>query len=495
MHKLRHIYSSFLSLIGTILVIVGLFQVPTYERPLTFFLLLLLAVVTQSTMTYLVGGMTSVSVTSAITLAIVPLYGPVAAAMAAAAAEVSLWIISIRVDNPNWKQAAERLGVNIGMHSLSTFIAGLAFMWMANWLGPNTILGETIPWVVGAMLDDQVNLWLLTVIIYLVHGVKPLDTWMENRWAIPINVLVMAVGGGLLAFSVRAFGLLGIAVLFLPLVLSAYSFRLTVNNTKKQMAELEEIVALRTQALADANKQLEQLNKDKDAFLAVLTHDMRTPLTSIQGYATILRDRELPREQQTHIGKIILRSQATLLEIVNNILEIEKLQSGVPVTLEQSNFDLALVAKTTAESIAAQAEEKEICLEYDSVPSPIMITADKQKIDRVLLNLVSNAVKYTPEGGTVSVRTKSNGDHAVVEIEDTGYGIPEDELPYIFDRYSRVKEHQHIAVGTGLGLAIVKSLVEAHDGEISVSSREGIGSTFTVKLPFNSNSNKESFAN
>jgi len=99
------------------------------------------------------------------------------------------------------------------------------------------------------------------------------------------------------------------------------------------------------------------------------------------------------------------------------------------------------------------------------------------------LNLISNAVKYTPKEGLVSVDTQMNGHYAIVEVKDTGYGIPTDELPHIFDRFSRVKGHQHIAIGTGLGLAIVKSLVEAHDGEITVESQEGAGSTFTVKLP------------
>jgi signal transduction histidine kinase len=401
----------------------------------------------------------------------------------AAAAEISLWSISIRVDNPGWKRAIERLGVNVGMNATAVFIAGLLFEAALGRLGSDTIWGQTIPWLLGALVSDQVNLWLLVGIIYLAHGVKPLEVWRENRWAAPINILVMSVGGGLLALAVRQFGLLGVAIFFLPIVLSAYSFRLTVNNAKEQMARLEEMVTLRTQALANANKKLEALHKEKDAFLAVLTHDMRTPLTSIKGYASILRDRELAREQQVQITKVILHSQDTLLGIVNNILEIEKLQSGIPVLLEYSNFDLALIVKAAAESIEAQASEKKISLHYEAVPSPVIISADVKKIERVLLNLISNAVKYTPEGGKVSIDTRVNGRHAVVEVKDNGYGIPAEELPYIFERFSRVKKHQSMAVGTGLGLAIVKSLVEAHNGAISVVSGEGVGSTFTVKLP------------
>ncbi|GAB4269013.1 MAG: hypothetical protein Kow0080_12270 [Candidatus Promineifilaceae bacterium] len=249
------------------------------------------------------------------------------------------------------------------------------------------------------------------------------------------------------------------------------------------MEQLEDLVAERTRNLEEANKELAELSKEKDQFLAVLTHDMRTPLTSIKGYASILRDREMSREQQVHVAKVVLKSQETLLEIVNNILEIEKLQSGVPILLEVSEFDVALLAQTIAEALEPQAVEKKITLHYDKVPSPIVINADEQKIERVLTNLISNAIKYTPEGGEVFVDTAVDGRYALITIRDTGYGIPEDELPFIFERYTRVKKHQTVAIGTGLGLAIVKSLVEAHNGEITVKSKEDEGSTFTVKIP------------
>jgi len=317
-----------------------------------------------------------------------------------------------------------------------------------------------------------------------------LDIWRQHKWAIPINVMVMSVGGGILAFAVQEFDIIGIGIFFLPIALSAYSFRLYVNQAKKQMDNLEALVHERTSDLERANQDLEQANeglaalsKEKDAFLAVLTHDMRTPLTSIKGYASILRDRELEREQQTHIAKIILRSEENLLEIVNNILEIEKMQSGIPILLERSSFDLALLAQTVAETISALAMEKNITLNFEQVPSPIVIEADMNKIKRVITNLISNAVKYTQDGGNIWVTTAVDGRYAVISVKDNGYGIPEDELPFIFDRYSRVKGHRSLAVGTGLGLAVVKNLVEAHDGKIFVKSEVDVGSTFSVSLP------------
>lgn len=485
MLKLRNIYSGFLTLVGVTIVIWGAWLFLNADDKITLLLLLLIAIAAQSTMTYMVGGRFGVSVSGAMSYAVVGLYDPITGGAVAAIAEIGLWVVNLRSGQRVWKAELERLGVNAGMQAISICLAGVAFYVTNSLLGGDTILARTVPWLVGAVVGDQVNFWLLAMIIFLAHGIKPLEMWHDNRWAVPMNVTVMTVGGGLVYTAVSLFGLLGLAIFVLPIILSAYSFRVTVNNAKKQMDNLEDLVVLRTQALAEANDELERLNKEKDQFLAVLTHDMRTPLTSIKGYGSILRDRELSREQQVQIANVVLRSQETLLEIVNNILDLEKMTSGAGLELDLSEFDLALLAKSTAETVQAQALEKQISLKFDPVPTPILITADEKKIERVLTNLISNAIKYTPKEGSVEVVVTANGRYALVEIADSGYGIPEDELPYIFDRYSRVKGHQNLAIGTGLGLAIVKNLVEAHLGFISVDSEVDKGSTFAVRLPLN----------
>lgn len=489
MLKLRNIYSGFLTLIGIAIVVQGLLIFPTLEDQVTLVLLLLIAIGAQSTMTYMVGGRFTVSVSGAMSYATVGLYGPVMGGAVAAVAEIGLWAVNLRTGQRVWRAELERLGVNAGMQAISISLAGAAYLVSTQGLdavfGSFTAVTLTLPWVVGAIVGDQVNFWLLAVIINLAHGIKPMEMWKDNRWAIPMNVMVMAVGGGLVYTAVSLFGLLGLAIFVLPIILSAYSFRVTVNNAKKQMDNLEELVELRTQALAQANSELARLNNEKDQFLAVLTHDMRTPLTSIRGYGSILRDRELMRDQQVHIANVILRSQEALLEIVNNILDLEKMASGMQMELDVSEFDLALLTKSTAEAVLAQAQEKQIQLAFNPVPSPIIIKADEKKIERVLNNLISNAIKYTPKDGEVSITAASNGRYATVEVKDTGYGIPEEDLDHIFDRYSRVKGHQQLAIGTGLGLAIVKSLVEAHLGFITVDSQVDVGSTFTVRLPLN----------
>lgn len=481
--SLRDYYLYAVSTVGASLLVWGIWSIPTYNPILIFILLFTLAVAAQITSTLLIGGNVIVEVSSAISLATAALFGPKAAVIVSAAALITLTVFSLLAHWTGWKGAFERIGFNVGISTIAVYLAGLVFLSVPRILGIQSWLTVILSWLLAAIVNDQVNLWLLIVLLHLQNKTKPLVIWKEHRWAIPINVLVMTIGGGILAVAVQQFNYLGIAIFFLPIVLSAYSFRLYVNQTKKQMEQLEDLVAERTRNLEEANKELAELSKEKDQFLAVLTHDMRTPLTSIKGYASILRDREMSREQQVHVAKVVLKSQETLLEIVNNILEIEKLQSGVPILLEVSEFDVALLAQTIAEALEPQAVEKKITLHYDKVPSPIVINADEQKIERVLTNLISNAIKYTPEGGEVFVDTAVDGRYALITIRDTGYGIPEDELPFIFERYTRVKKHQTVAIGTGLGLAIVKSLVEAHNGEITVKSKEDEGSTFTVKIP------------
>lgn len=484
----RSLYLLLVSLSGMVLVLWGIVTLPSQPVALPFFLLLLLAVAAQLTATSLIGGSVTVEVGTAVSMATLSLYGPLPAALVAAAGVTTVTVIALRSSWKGWQGALERIGFNVGMSTIAIFLAGLAFQ--ALQAAGDQLALTILAWLVAAILNDQINLWILVGLLHLQSGVRPGSIWDQHRWAIPINVLVMSIGGGILAFAVAQFNIIGIGIFFLPIILSAYSFRLYVNQTKKQMENLEDLVAARTGELEHANRELAHANEDlgtlsreKDAFLAVLTHDMRTPLTSIKGYASILRDRELEREQQAHIARVILRSEETLLEIVNNILEIEKMQSGTPILLERTIFDVALLTRRVVETIQAPAMEKNIELAYDDVPSPIEIEGDVSKVERVITNLVSNAVKYTPEGGHVWVSTLVDGRYAVIQVKDDGYGIPADELPHIFDRYRRVKGHRHLAVGTGLGLAVVKSLVEAHQGEILVDSEVNQGSTFSIKLP------------
>lgn len=479
----RDLYLWTVGLLGSAIVVWSLALVPTLDPGVVFFLLIVLAIVAQLTATMLVADDVTVEVGTAVSLAVVALYSPLAGSLVAACVAAGVSLSALYRHWPGWPRAMEHLIFNIGVVTTALFIAGSAFQFTQDALGPETVAGRTIPWLLAAVINDQISLWLLIGLFHLQSDANVIEIWREHRWVTPVNVLVISVGGGLLAFAVEQFGVIGVGIFFLPIVLIAYAFRLYVNQTKQKIAQLEELVAARTADLQKSKRELEALHKSNDSFLAVLTHDMRNPLSNIKSYAGVLRKGNLSPEQQVHISQILMRSQESLMEIVNNILEIEQLQSSAPINLDTTEFDLAYLATLTAESAAAQAAEKDIIIHYDKEPEPVMVYGDRAKIKRVLMNLVSNAIKYTREDGLISVATEGKETEAIVRVSDTGYGIPADELPYIFNRFRRVEGHRHLAVGTGLGLAIVKSLVEAHDGEISVESRENDGSVFTVRLP------------
>jgi signal transduction histidine kinase len=474
------LYLVIVSTIGFLFALYGLREISFTREHLNFLLLLTLAVIVQLSATSISVSKNSgitYAIAPAITLAIVPFYGPAAAALAEAVSAFALWLAK-PTNERTWKKSFPQLVFNIGMGSIAIFLAGWVFLHTRSLLGPTTFLGMTVPWILAAVVNDQVNLWLLIGILTLQNDPRPnpFRIWKQNVWAMPIGVLSMSVGGAALAFAVTRFDWVGVVIFFLPVLLSSYADHVYVRQMQEHMNQLEEIVAERTRELAE-------LMREKDAFLAVLTHDMKSPLTTIGLYVQMLQRHPDLLKERPAITDVLLQNQQTLTDIVNNILDIEKLQSGQEVPLQRETFELGPFLEWLAESMTPQAQSKDILFQLDAELPPIVITADRQHLERVFINLFSNAIKYTPDGGKVCVMTCQTQNNALINIEDSGYGIPDDELPYIFEPFRRVGKHKDKARGTGLGLAITKALVEAHGGGISVSSAEDEGSTFTVRLP------------
>ena len=265
-------------------------------------------------------------------------------------------------------------------------------------------------------------------------------------------------------------------IFFWPILLSVYAFRQYVQQMQTHLANLEQIVADRT-------KDLAELNRQKDAYLAVLTHDMMTPLTSIRLCAEELQADPTSAVDNPSLSTFLLRSQRTLFTMVRNILDIEKLQAGGSLSSKKNICDLSQILSHVVEILQNEAGEKNVLVHYAIPERSLLVYADRNQLERVLMNLLSNAVKYTPQNGSVQVTAEQRDDKVVVNFTDTGYGVPAEDLPYIFERFRRVEQHKEKATGTGLGLAITKALVEEHGGEITVESAVGKGSTFTVSLP------------
>jgi signal transduction histidine kinase/CHASE3 domain sensor protein len=228
-----------------------------------------------------------------------------------------------------------------------------------------------------------------------------------------------------------------------------------------------------------------ELDRLKDDFVATVSHELRTPLTSMMGFLEMVREGEageLTDEQQRFLA-IVYRSSERLQRLVGDLLFVARLDAN-GLQLQFADVDVAEVVRDAVESAAALARNRTIELRAELAEVPV-VTGDKERLSQLVGNLISNALKFTPAGGTVTARTFTDGDNAVIEVTDTGIGIPEAEQSRLFQRFFRSSTATDQAIpGTGLGLAISRAIAEAHGGNISVRSQPGAGTSFRVELPF-----------
>ncbi|GAA3351631.1 hypothetical protein GCM10020358_82070 [Amorphoplanes nipponensis] len=230
--------------------------------------------------------------------------------------------------------------------------------------------------------------------------------------------------------------------------------------------------------------RLQELDTAKTDFMSTVSHELRTPLTSISGYLELLLDTdagELNAAQVTMLG-VIGRNTRRLRDLIEEMLILSKIESGAFSTLREP-VDLAGLVEQAVAVIRPAATDARIELRIE-VDGPLPLRADAAQLDRALMNLLANAVKFTPAGGQVALRAGRADDAIVVTVADTGMGIPEAEQKALFTRFFRASNAVRQAVpGTGLGLAIVHTVVDNHDGRIEVRSAEGAGTIFTIRLP------------
>jgi PAS domain S-box-containing protein len=248
----------------------------------------------------------------------------------------------------------------------------------------------------------------------------------------------------------------------------------------RRAAEAERDVLLRE--LAEQNERLRELDRMKDDFVASVSHELRTPLTSIRGYLELVReDGGLDEEQDRMLG-IVDRNADRLLGLVTDLLFIAEVDAG-KLTLERNRVQLGDVAGESVEAASPHARAAEIELNLDA-DDQLVVNGDRTRLAQVFDNLISNAIKFTPAGGRIDVHVFRSDAVAVVEVSDTGSGIPEDEREHLFERFFRTSGAIRAAVqGTGLGLAIVGAIAASHGGTVSCESAEGGGAKFRVSLP------------
>ena len=218
-------------------------------------------------------------------------------------------------------------------------------------------------------------------------------------------------------------------------------------------------------------------------FLGNISHDLRTPLSVIRANLYLIEQFTDPQRQRDKLQTI--KTQTILLEkYLQDILTISRLEHAPK--LELKSLDVNDLIKSIHNQLQSKAEEKHLVTQLDLAPDVDLVQGDKDELQRAIVNLVENALRYTPGNGCVTIRTYKGENNAVVEISDTGIGISPEDLPHIFDRFYRATPARSMERGgTGLGLAIVKKVVDMHNGVIEVKSVPQMGSTFRVTLPLN----------
>ena len=239
----------------------------------------------------------------------------------------------------------------------------------------------------------------------------------------------------------------------------------------------------------DNDKEIARLKQNeafRKQYLGNVAHELKTPIFNIQGYISTLLDGGL--EDELINRKYLERAEKSidrLINIVSDLDTISKLENDMN-RLKMEQFDIVALAKEIVEQLEIEAAKRSIRLSVkgaDSLPSPFWVTADKHFVGQVLVNLITNSIHYGKDGGTTRIRFRDMADKVLVEVEDTGIGIPKEDMPRIFERFYRVdKGRSRGQGGTGLGLAIVKHIVEAHGERITVRSELGAGTTFAFPL-------------
>ncbi len=230
--------------------------------------------------------------------------------------------------------------------------------------------------------------------------------------------------------------------------------------------------------------QVKRARQAQQDFLANISHELRTPLTSIRGFSQAIMDGTANTpELAAHVAGIIHEEAGRLSRMVDELLDLARIESG-QMTMERERLDLGGIIRAVAERFSIRAHEAGISLEVTVEPLPTVI-GDGDRLAQVLTNLIDNAIKYTPSGGTISVCAAPDGDGVKITVSDTGEGIPEEELPRLFERFYRVDKSRsrRDRGGVGLGLAISREIVIAHGGTIGAENVPGAGARFTVWLP------------
>lgn len=256
------------------------------------------------------------------------------------------------------------------------------------------------------------------------------------------------------------------------------------NKVYAEMEPLLDRISQQQERLLEQNRELAQVESMRRDFSSNVSHDMKTPVHAISGYAEILKSGAASPEDVQRFAGVIYDEAQMLRKLIDDVLTLSRLDEVSFDIQDQRIIDMKYVANRVCERLSILAEEKEVSLSCAPVDDPVFVCGNEQMLEEMTCNLVENAIKYNKRGGMVRVTVRSDGESCVLRVSDTGMGIPQELQEKIFQRFYRPdKSRSKETGGTGLGLAIVKHVAIRHGGNVEVESDESLGSTFTVTLP------------
>jgi signal transduction histidine kinase/CheY-like chemotaxis protein len=381
--------------------------------------------------------------------------------------------------------------------AITMVATGLTYGWLGGSQGPFDLATLPKP-VVGAILTYFfVNTGLVAGAIALSTGRSAFEVWREDFLWSGASFFVAGSAGAIAAVVVDR-GQHWLTVLMIaPVYLTYWTYQVFVGRLDDQrrhkehlasaLADMTRLKEVRNQLLEReqlARESAEQANQLKDQFLAIVSHELRTPLNAMLGWSDMLRTDSLDRTRRKRAVQAIHDSARQQARLIDELLDVSRIVSG-KLRLERSSVDWPEVIRGALEVARPAAEAKRIDIGVQMDPNIGPFSADPARLQQIVWNLLTNAVKFTPDGGAIHVRLCCAETMVELSVTDTGEGIPPEFLPCVFERFrqadgSNTRRHG----GLGLGLSIAKHLVDAHGGTIAAASDgEGRGSTFTVRLP------------
>jgi signal transduction histidine kinase len=284
-------------------------------------------------------------------------------------------------------------------------------------------------------------------------------------------------------YVIAAIFALATTLFFAVYIASSITSRL--RSRERELMEARETLQARSDELSEANEQLEKLDETKTRFLLTVTHELRAPVAAIQSYLDLMLQGYVAQEKQHEVLQRSRNRAAELLNLIADLLQLARIRELDRRTTETQPVDVAAALREVLDLFRGEAEAKKLAIEVAIEHSgPTVVPAREDHVKAIWTNLISNAIKYTPPGGSIAITLGSENGQVTGTVRDTGIGIPVESLPHIFEEFYRTDEAKAmVAQGTGLGLSITRRLIETYGGHIEVQSQAGKGSTFKFKLP------------